>query len=771
MNAIEWLTEIPRKNASRDFLINAISGERISFGDFNLSGCAIASDLLRRNLRKGDRIAIILHNSSGFAKIYLACLYAGIVTVPINPILSRGEIEHIISHSGAKLLILSDKTVHLVNPGEIEANAVEILTVCSEPGKAHPSGESKSAFWEIDGLEPDRAFVPLTGIEPDDWMTIVYTSGTTASPKGVIHTISDIVDNARLFNQRLGIGPENRFYGILSMAYLGGYYNLLMLPYVGESSVVATTAFDAKAAFEFWNVAKRYRVNTLWLVPTILAILMEMDRGRTGIDYCQENIKLAIVGTAPLPDNLGRRFEKKYGLTLFENYGLSETLFIATQSPKLTRASGSVGNLLPGVQISIRSDDETPVKHGQEGEITVATPHLMVGYHNHLSRDDSSQATADGWFPTGDIGLIKPTGELYITGRKKDLIIKGGLNVSPASIENVICQHKAVNECAIVGIPHSAYGEEIAAVLRLDQNVSIEQVRPEIIQMCKDYLSPAKQPTHYLETDSFPRSSTGKIQKDKVRALLVSKLNIPEVKQYAKPSDRPPNSKLPVMLPGRVKRFISRPPAELVNKFKTIPTSIISDCMNRMGNMDSSIQAVVKGRPFCGPAITVDEVEGGNLMSHIAIDLIQSGDVLVIDGKDSKSRAGWGGIQTELSFKKGACAIVLNGLIRDWEEIKASNSAVYAKGASPAGPLKSWGGNVNLPIACGGVVVKPGDIVKGDDDGVAVIPVEIAEELLQCCKNRQKMEEEWGSALDKETSTLDVLGLHETIAKLGIKFE
>lgn len=763
MNAIEWMLEIPRRNTEREFLIDTISGETLKFGALYEAGLSVAADLRRRGLRRGDRVAILLHNSADFAKLYFGCLYAGLVTVPINPVFVHKEIDFMLRHSGAKLLVVSLETMGQIDRSAFAEAGINILVLLDKRCKKElPKGIET---WDPTKLPNSKSFVPFDGASPEDTMTIVYTSGTTARPMGVVHFIADMIDNARLFDRRLGVGPENRFYGILAMTYLGGYYNLLMLPYAGEASVVLANTFDARSALNFWQPARAHGVNTVWLVPTIMSILMEMDRGHDGESFCREQVRLALVGIAPLPVRLRRDFEKRYGITLYENYALSETFFISTNAPSLPILDGSVGRVLPGVQVTIVNAEGKALQYGEEGEIWVCTPYLMQGYYNP-EQGKPDLCSRDDWFPTGDVGVLSATGDLYITGRKKDLIIRGGINVSPAAIENVLYQHPAVVECAVVGIPHALYGEDIAAAVRLAQEYAFEEIKSELVRSCKENLGTVRQPSHILEIEEFPHSSSGKIQKGKVRDLVIHKLGL----AHHSICNKPAVVAMPQlgMIPGRVRRTFPRPPHAVVEELKKYPPSIVSDCMNRMGIMDAAIHSLVPGRPFCGSALTVEEVEAGNLMSHSALELVQPGDVLVIDAKGATTRSCWGGLQTSMAKQRGVVAIVVYGTIRDYEDIVELGMPVYALGTSPGGPLKGWGGNINYPIACAGVVVNPGDIVMGDDDGVVVVPRDLAERLVTYCERRTAIEGEWFKRVGAGEATMDVVDLRAKLDKFGV---
>ena len=182
--------------------------------------------------------------------------------------------------------------------------------------------------------------------------------------------------------------------------------------------------------------------------------------------------------------------------------------------------------------------------------------------------------------------------------------------------------------------------------------------------------------------------------------------------------------------------------------------------------MDGRIHALVPGQRLSGSAVTVDEVPGGNLMSHAALELLQPGDVLVIDGKASTTRSCWGGLQTKMAELRGAQGVVIFGSVRDYEDIKNSKLPVFAIGTSPAGPMKEPGGNVNVAISCGGVEVRPGDIVIGDDDGVVVIPQKLAAETLKLCEARAAMEKEWFKKLSKGEATVDIIGIRDALNTL-----
>jgi len=505
MNSIDWLLEIPALNGDRPFLVDARTGETVTFSALHRDGCRVAAELRRRGLRRGDRLGIVLGNSAAFARLYLGCLYAGVVTVPVNPTLARPEIESILGHSGARLVVASAETAarDLVPPG------LDVVLLADGRGSAAPH-QDPGAVLDIEGMEDDG--VPaLQGASPSDTMTIVYTSGTTGRPSGVVHRIADLVDNGRRFGSAVGINQGHRFYGVLAMTYLGGYYNLLMLPYVNQASVVIAEAFDARSALDFWSAASEHGVNALWLVPTIMSILLELDRGDLGERLCRDQVELTLVGTAPLAPSLRRAFEQRYGVRALENYGLSETLFLTTNVPERETVDGSVGRALDGVELMV---DES-----QDGELLARTPYLMEGYFDP-AQAGPAPLDRDAWFATGDVGRIDSQGNLFIEGRRKDIIIRGGVNVSPAAIEDVLIDHPDVMECAVVGVPHPMYGEDTVAVVRLAAGADEAGTRDELAAACRQRLGATNRPSRIIVFEQLPRSSSGKIRKHELRELV-----------------------------------------------------------------------------------------------------------------------------------------------------------------------------------------------------------------------------------------------------------
>jgi long-chain acyl-CoA synthetase len=515
MTIRETITNIVERRAGRVFLVDANTGREITYGEFHRQACALAAELRQSGVDKGDRVGVMLPNCCELAVLYFACIYLGAVIVPVNPGLSKSEVQFILESCNPALVVTSASSAESVR--EFHTKVLALQTGQGAKG----NGASGDAI-QIAELEQSDNFVPLEAADAEDLVVIMYTSGTSEKPKGLAHKLGRMFRNALAFANAQGIDEESRFYLTLSMAYMGGFYNLLILPFLCGASVVVDHVFDARSSLHFWEKAKKNNVNTLWMAPTVLSILLRMDRGRTGEEFCRSSVRHAFVGFAPLSLKVKNEFEARYGLRLVENYGLSETLFVTARSAGTLRGHGYVGEALPGIAVQIVNDDGEQVAPGVDGEVQILTPDLMAGYLDSEGRLLETEASA--WFATGDVGRLENELSLSITGRKKDIIIRGGVNISPAAIEDVLMHVAGVAEVAVVSIPHELYGEDIAAVLKLEPGADAEATLETAAAYAKRNLAQHQQPARYMAIDELPRTASGKVQKARIRELVAEKL-------------------------------------------------------------------------------------------------------------------------------------------------------------------------------------------------------------------------------------------------------
>jgi acyl-coenzyme A synthetase/AMP-(fatty) acid ligase len=517
MTIRETIMNVVTRREGQVFLVDAVTSREITYGEFHRQACALAAELRRRGVRKGDRLGVMVPNCCELAVLYFACIYLGAVIVPINPALSKGDIQFILASCKPALIVASAACADVIK--SFHADVLWLVT-------AHDTMKDSYGpnLIKIDAVAETNDFVPLETADSEDLVVIMYTSGTSAKPKGLAHKLGRMFHNAAAFASAQSIDQDARFYLTLSMAYMGGLYNLLVLPFLCGASVVVDHVFDARSSLHFWDKAKNNKVNALWLAPTVLSILLRMDRGRTGEEFCRRSVRHAFVGFAPLPLKIKDEFEARYGVRLVENYGLSETLFVTSRSRSDFGAGGYVGEALPGVRLRVVSDDEGPVPPGLDGEVQILTPDLMAGY---LDADGSLlEMDAAIWFSTGDVGHLDDRGSLFITGRKKDLIIRGGVNISPAAIEEELMRVDGIAEVAVVSIPHELYGEDIVAVLKLEAGVELESMLDSVVAHAKNNLAQHQQPARYIAIDELPRTANGKVQKARIRELVAEKLQV-----------------------------------------------------------------------------------------------------------------------------------------------------------------------------------------------------------------------------------------------------
>ena len=522
MDILEQVLRVVERYASRPFLIDGLNDRVYTYGEVHRLACNLAVELQARGIRHGDRVALVLTNSVEFALLYFGCLYLGAVAVPVNPQLHRREIEFILQQCGVKLVIHSPATSGLFDHSALAAQGVRLWSVL-------PGGElNQTRREDVDGWSvasppatPPDGWQPFTGVSPNDLLSITVTSGTTGGPKAVAHRISSLLGNAIAFNQELGFGPDNCFLHVFPMAYMAGFLNTLLCPFMAGSSVVLTRAFDAQTVLRFWHPVIQHGANTFWLAPTMLMALLSVDRDPAGLEYCRKHVKTICVGTASLPLKLKKAFERKYGVELFESYGLSELLLVSANSNHFPRLDGSVGRLLPEIEIRVVNERDGPVRPGEGSEICIKTPYMMAGYLSFQTSQVDAISPAD-WFLTGDLGHLSTDGHLFITGRMKDLIIRGGINVSPQAVEEVLMEHEAIAEVAVIGLPHKFYGEQVGAVVKLKCGYNLSAQRVSLEELCKKRLSAVSVPTLFIEVEQFPLSVTGKVLKNKLRERFLA---------------------------------------------------------------------------------------------------------------------------------------------------------------------------------------------------------------------------------------------------------
>ncbi len=502
MTAADRLRQNFEGGADRPCLIDGESGAVLSYGDVAGRALALARRLEARGLQRGDRLAVAMPNSVELAIVCLAALGSGAALVPLGSGFGRREVRDAMQRSRPRLAI---------------SDGGPVAAVASELGiEALTAGDVDTS-----GSDPASGPLPAAVVADDDLASIHFTSGSTGAPRGVGHRLGDFVGNAERYCEASGLDADCRFHHALPMTYMAGYYNLLLLPLTIGASVVIDRAFDVRSVLRFWDVPSRHGANVLWLVPTILAMLLKVDRGGEGRDFCREHVRHAACGTARLPSELRESFEREYGVALHDSYGLSETLLVTASRPESPSPRASVGRPLPGVDVTTDA----------AGAVLIRTPDAMVGYLERCDDEDrpvfAPGPVSDGWMSTGDLGEFDADGNLSITGRQKDIIIRGGVNVSAVEVEDALRDEQSVERLAVIGIPHEILGEQVAAVVAPRDGAGLEQLEGALRSRAESVLDESRRPDVYVHIDEMPLTPTGKVRKGALRDMVIDTLGLP----------------------------------------------------------------------------------------------------------------------------------------------------------------------------------------------------------------------------------------------------
>ncbi len=447
----------------------------------------VATALREKGLEVGDRVAVMLPNVPAFAVLYFAILRAGGVAVPMNPLLKAREVEFYLTDSGARLIFVASPSVDEVTKGAEPAGA-EVVVVSSDAAEL------------IEGHDPLTEVVDRAD---DDTAVILYTSGTTGRPKGAELTHHNLARNAAVTAETLvQLGPDDVVMGCLPLFHVFGQTCGLNAAIATGATLTLLARFDPKAALE---VIQRDRVTVFEGVPTMYGAILHLpDREQ----YDTSSLRTCISGGSAMPVEILHAFEKAFGTILLEGYGLSETSPVASfNHPDRERKAGSIGIPILGVEMRLVDDQGAQVEAGQPGEIAVRGHNVMKGYWGRP--DETADSMKDGWFVTGDIATVDEDGYYFIVDRKKDVIIRGGMNVYPREVEEVLFEHPAVAEAAVIGIAHDSMGEEIGAAVALKPGATATP--EELSAFVKTRLAAYKYPRRVWIVDALPKGPTGKI--------------------------------------------------------------------------------------------------------------------------------------------------------------------------------------------------------------------------------------------------------------------
>lgn len=491
----EMLTETARRLPDKTAVI--CEGKEVTYRALNSRVNQLAHGFLHRGMHKGSRVAVLMYNSIELVGIYCALAKAGITGIPLNFRLSVPELSYIIENSGATAFVLGE---------EFEAVANQLK---SQPGRVERFITVKKATQKVGGYsrlyndQPDHE--PDAKVVPEDDSFIIYTSGTTGRPKGVVLTHKNHFWNTVNYTTSYQMDESDVELALTPMFHSSTLGRVFTYIFTG-ATFITSIHFDPVQAME---LIARYKVTSITQTPTMYSALLSLEQKDplpTG------SVKRIVSGAAPvspeLKDKLARLFPRA---DIFDLYGLTEASPGVTilRPHDLPEKSASVGKPMMSVKIKVVDEEGRELPPGKSGEIICRGPNVMKGYYNDPAA--TQEVLKEGWLYTGDVGRIDQDGYLYLTGRKKELIISGGDNIYPAEVEAVLHRHPRILEAAVIGIPDAYWGERVKAVVVPKPGNTLNE--KEVIEYCKTQLAKYKTPRSVDFVASLPKNAAGKVVK------------------------------------------------------------------------------------------------------------------------------------------------------------------------------------------------------------------------------------------------------------------
>jgi long-chain acyl-CoA synthetase len=490
-NLASNLTDAARVHGGRPAV--RVDDAVLTYRELDEASARVAGLLHERGLKPGDRVGIMMPNVAEVPVVYYGVLRAGGIVVPMNPLLKAREVAYYLGDSRAGLIFAWHSVADQARGG-------------AEQAKAEPIVVDAVSFPDL--LASAAPDYEVADAGDEDTAVILYTSGTTGHPKGAELTHGNLTSNTEVARADIvRARPGDVIFGGLPLFHVFGQTVALNVAVASGACLTLLPRFDAEHAL---RIIAGHRVTVFEGVPTMyVALLHRPDR----TDYDLSALRQCLSGGAALPVEVLRGFEEAFGCTVLEGYGLSETSPVASfNQPDRERKPGSIGTPIRDVQMRVVDSDDREVPQGEVGEIVIRGPNVMKGYWQRP--EATAEAIRGGWFHTGDLARVDEDGYFYIVDRKKDLIIRGGYNVYPREIEEVLYEHPAVAEAAVIGLPHPTLGEEVGAAVALKPGAAV--TAEELRDYVKAQVAAYKYPRHVWIVDALPKGPTGKILKREI---------------------------------------------------------------------------------------------------------------------------------------------------------------------------------------------------------------------------------------------------------------
>ncbi len=506
LNLAMLLEGTAREVPSRPAVV--LGNTTLTYSQLDAAASQVANALIDRGIARGDRIALSCPNLPYFPVVYYGILKAGGTVVPLNILLTEREIAYHLADSGAKAYFCFEGSPELpIGKAGLAAfdqadGCEHFILLTADPAATSPDPHSET-FAEFTHRQPGTCRSAPTA--ETDTAVILYTSGTTGQAKGAELTHSNMVHNALLGPRLFGTHPHDVHLITLPLFHSFGQSVQMNSGLARGATLVLLPRFTAEQALE---LMERENVTFFAGVPTMYHALLNCE---TATDSYAATLRIAVSGGAAMPAEVMRQFEEKFDVPILEGYGLSETSPVATfNRVERPRKPGSIGLPVWGVEVDVLKEDGARAATGEAGEMVIRGHNVMKGY---FGRPEATKAAIDeaGWFRTGDIGTRDADGYLYIVDRKKDMIIRGGFNVYPRELEEVLLTHPQVSLAAVVGVPHEAYGEEIKAFVVAKPGATVSE--SELVAWCRQTMAAYKYPRIVEFRASLPMTATGKVLK------------------------------------------------------------------------------------------------------------------------------------------------------------------------------------------------------------------------------------------------------------------
>ncbi len=499
-NLRELLEARAAASPEKDFLFSEADGRRFTYREFDAAVNRVANMLHARGVGRGDVVSLLLPNGAEYVVAYFACFKLGALAGPVNSLLKPEEMAYVVGNSEAKLLLY-----HSQFAAQVEALGAESKTL----GEKLVFDDERAA---TEGLSAEPGAWGALALARDDEAIIIYTSGTTGKPKGCLLTHGNLLANARQIVEWLGFTEDDRLLTVMPLFHMNAVSVTTASALYAGGSTVVSPRFSAS---RHWQIVSDYGVTSFGSVATMLSMLLATypEGVPEGLDIGR--LRFAMCGSAPVPAEVLRRFEETFGCLVVEGYGLSESTCRSTfNPPDARRRPGSCGMPI-GNEMRVVDEDDRELPDGEAGEIVMRGENVFKGYFRN--EEATARAFRGGWFHTGDVGFRDPEGFYHIIDRKSDMIIRGGENIYPREIDELLYRHPAVAEAAARGGPDELYGEEVAAVgvRKVGREASVE----EIISYCREHLADFKCPKAVRVVPALPKGPTGKVLKRELQQM------------------------------------------------------------------------------------------------------------------------------------------------------------------------------------------------------------------------------------------------------------